>query len=336
MEGSEMKKLFLAAGFLGLTAIQSPAFSDPPAEAVQAGFTTLAGHYLFSDPAYTNPSSNWVDCADNDDTKVWHAGSPGVSSTVPCDHIRQKIDPLDNSTVLNLHIGVTDCGGVGIDCNVSIETVNEQTHVVTADFPPNWYMRTTIRMERTFAGDRTTGGPLAVWSWWTTPSTPAGLEVNNVELQEDLGGYANDGSPNWGSNCGGFPCGITGWTTFDSATNQHIPPGYDETQYNDYGVLITSNGTTSTYMCWYINDILQAPCQQVPSETAQEFIQRRSLIATVYATGGGPITADRDLDIKDIDVWTCSNPRSQCVGTQLFNDGHGLIYWHPRRRGRGR
>ena len=91
MEGSEMKKLFLAAGFLGLTAIQSPAFSDPPAEAAQAGFTTLAGHYLFSDLAYTNPSSNWVDCADNDDTKVWHAGSPGVSSTVPCDHIRQKL-----------------------------------------------------------------------------------------------------------------------------------------------------------------------------------------------------------------------------------------------------
>ncbi len=311
-----------------------PAAVNPsvPAVAQAAGFTTLAGNYDFSSPAYADPNTNWIDCGNNDNSKIWHAASPGVNS-INC-NIHQKVDPGDGSTVMNLHLGTSDgCGG-GFTfpfCSVSIQTQNNSNKFATAAFP-NMYVETVNRVENTYNNGGGYNGAHAVWTWWAGAG-PDAYEADIDELQVDQGGYGNDGIPNWAAG-GSPPPGITGWTSY-APNNASVPAGYSPVPYHKYGMLLTSDGSSSIYACWFIDDRLQSPCQAVPSVVSTEYTARHIMIMTVYGSAGGQASIiDRDLDVKYIKVYTCAgwtptqgSAVGMCNGSTLFNDGN-LIYWH--------
>jgi hypothetical protein len=308
-----------------------------PAGAQAAGFTTLAANYDFSTTAYADPNTNWLDCNNNDPTKVWHKGSPGVYG-INC-NIHQVVDSLDGSTVMRISLLLSDnCAGSGLafpSCSVSMETRNESNRFnVNAEYP-NMYFETVARIENTFNNGQGFAGPSgAVWSWSDDANAglSTGTEIDDVEFQSDSGGYANDGSPNWAGGSG--PPSITGWTSY-APNNANIPGGWSPTAYHKYGFLETSDGSSDIRICWFIDDVLQS-CLSVPSVQSFEFVQRHFLVMTVYGTDGSgkPQGVDRLFDTKYIRIWSCPSWSSTngsssgtCNGTTLFNSG-GLAYWH--------
>src|ERR1700730_17424147 len=77
----------------------------PPAEAVAAGFTTLAANYDFSQPFYAT-QSNWLDCTGaltgaSVPSATWHWGNPGLRPSLPC-NINQATDPVTGQPVLDI------------------------------------------------------------------------------------------------------------------------------------------------------------------------------------------------------------------------------------------
>lgn len=211
-------------------------------------------------------------------------------------------------------------------CSTSLETRNENGHVISASFP-NKYYETVARVEGSFS-DRTYNSPQGIWEWWQE-NTPGdgGIECDVVEFQYDSGGYANDGCPNWG---GGGPqngASYTGWTSYSI---NNLPPGWSPTAYHKYGMLTTSDGATAVTVCWFVDDRPQS-CADVPNIQANEFSQRKFLIMTAYAKGPPvPIIASRDLDVEYIHVWSCTDWVAQmCNGATKSTDGNGVTYWHP-------
>lgn len=306
-----------------------------PAVAVAAGFTTQAAFYDFSTAAYADPNTNWIDCNDSDNSKIWHLGSPGVPSGVTyggC-NVHQKFDSVAGKNVMNVLLPTSaNCSGQGAYCSTSIETRNENGFITTATYP-NKYYETVARIEGPPFSDTTFNSPQGVWEWndCGAGNGCAGIEGDVVEFQYDSGGYGNDGVPNWGGGAG--PPGFTGWTSY-CCNNTHVPSGWSPLAYHKYGMLTTSDGATAITMCWFIDDVLQS-CTDVPALQSWELTQRKFLIMTSYAAGGNgqgsgpPMYVDRNLDVQYIKIWSCANWATQmCNGSTRSTDGNGVVYWH--------
>lgn len=300
-----------------------------PAVAAAAGFNTLAANYDFSTATYADPNTNWIDCNNSDNSKIWHIGSPGVPGSVTyggC-NVHQKNDSVAGKNVVDVQLLTSaNCAGQGAYCSTSIETRNENGYVGTATYP-NKYFETVARVEGSFS-DTTYNSPQGVWEWNDCSSGCLGIEGDVVELQYDSGGYGNDGAPNWGAG-GSPPPGVTAWTSY-CCNNTHVPSGWSSTAYHKYGMLTTSDGATAITMCWFIDDILQK-CSDIPSVQGFEFTQRKFLIMTSYAAenAGTSMIANRDLDVQYIKIWSCANWATQmCNGTTRSTDANGVVYWH--------
>jgi hypothetical protein len=303
-----------------------------PPVAAAAGFTTLAVNYDFSSVAYADPNTNWLDCTDSDDTKIWHLGSPGVPSGVTyggCD-IHQKFDSVAGANVLNVHLDVNTnpCNSWGAYCSTSLETRNEISHAISASYP-NKYFEAVVRIEGTYP-QGPFNGPAAAWEW---PVGDNGLEGDNVELQYDSGGYGNDGVVNWCTSCNGV--NTAAWITWNSNYNQNIPSGWSPTAYHKYGMLTTSDGSTAITMCWFIDDVLQS-CTDAPEVQSYMYTQRKFLIMTAYAAGGDGqgtgnapgIIVSRNLDVQYMKIYSCDQwPTQMCNGSTRVTNGN-LTYWH--------
>ena len=307
-----------------------------PPVAANAGFTTLAANYDFSSPSYADPNTNWLDCNDSDNSKIWHLGSPGVpaGNTFGGCAIHQKFDSVAGVNVINVHLDVNTnpCNSWGAYCSTSMETRNENGFVGTATYP-NKYYETVVRNEGAFS-DTTFNSPQGVWEWNDCASGCLGIEGDVVELQYDSNGYGNDGVINWGhGNCSSGDC-FGAWTSY-CCNNPNVPPGWSSTAYHKYGMLTTSDGATAITMCWFIDDVLQS-CSDVPNVQGYEFTERKFLIATAYAAGGdgqgtgnGPgIIESRDFDVQYIHIYSCGQwPTQMCNGSTRVTNGN-LTYWH--------
>lgn len=311
-----------------LTVQINPVGAVPPVAAA-AGFNTLAGNYDFSTAGYADPNTNWIDCNNTDNSKIWHIGSPGVPGSVTyggC-NVHQKFDSVAGKNIVNVHLDLSaNCAGQGAYCSTSIETRNENGYVGTATYP-NKYYETVARVEGSFS-DTTFNSPQGVWEWNDCSSGCNGIEGDVVEFQYDSGGYGNDGLVNWASgNCSSGMC-FGAWTSY-CCNNAHVPSGWSSTAYHKYGMLTTSDGATNISMCWFIDDILQS-CGDVPSVQSFEYAQRKFLIMTAYAAGStSNMIASRDLDVQYIKIWSCANWATQmCNGSTKSTDGNGVTYWH--------
>jgi hypothetical protein len=325
------KTLFLAAMLLApslaysadLTVQVVPAASSPavPAGAQAAGFTKLAADYDFSRSLYAT-QSNWLDCTGSNDSLPWHAGEPGIgpNSQVAC-NINQGTDPSTGDTVMHLQYLASYGAGIGSGTTrwMGMQTKNQNSGHVNVSFN-NFYIESVYRLGAT-NGDNAAGqldGPNAVWVW-NDGSGGGSFELDVTELYADRGGYADGGGGPHGQPGGG--------TFYQSYAANNLPPGYSETAYHKYGALITSDGSTHTYECDFVDDIQQGSCfdMGIAGADPSMFTTKSWLIASMENHNVQP-SANYDLYIKYINAWTCSSI-TPCNGSTLFNNGK-LIYWH--------
>jgi hypothetical protein len=301
----------------------------PPTEANAAGFTTLAANYDFSQPFYAT-QSNWLDCSGaltgtSVPGAIWHWGSPGFRPPLPC-NINQATDPSTNQTVLKLGFPSSYNSTYGLTGNnnfVSMQTVtlggDGQGGTVTFSVP-NFYIESTYRIDATGSASNSSG-PDGVWTWLAGGGPPAGLpfEFDIGEIYGNGSGYGDTGWVTclWASTGLGYPC-----------ANNKPPappvPGWTVTGYHKYGALLTSDGSSSTIGCAFVDDVFQQ-CLNVNAADAL----RSWLIAW---TGGSPgPTIDTNEYIQYIRVWSCPTwATTQCNGSTMVGSGPGtsLIYWH--------
>jgi hypothetical protein len=298
--------------------------SSVPTEAAAAGFTTLAFNADFSQPQYAT-QSNWLDCTGaltgaSVPGATWHWGNPGLRPPLPC-NINQATDPSTGQTVLDIQFLSSYTGTYGQTNNnnyVGMQTVSlgGTSQGGTLSFGvPNFYIESTYRLDSAAAG----GGPNGVWTW-TTDNPPAGLPFE-FDIGEIFGTTGDTGWVTclWASTNLGFPCG-----------NNKPPgppsPGWSTTTYHKYGALLTSNGSSSTIGCSFVDDVFQNcwPVSAVYLNGTKSW-----LIAWL---GGNPgLANDTNQYVQYIRVWSCSSwQTTQCNGSTMAGSGTGtsLIYWH--------
>ena len=299
-----------------------PAGSTPavPAAAQAAGFTTLAYDADFSQPFYAT-QSNWLDCGARGGSQNWHSGMPGISSKLPCD-VNQGTDPVTGEkTLIFTYQPSYDHLGSGLENQVSMQTLGSLTF-------PNMYLEVISRADGLASGGSFGSGIVeGLWTWQTT----TGLELDIWEGSTCCagsfpgGGVSNGNAGNWSPKSGGIV-----WSNYG---NNHLPAGYDMTQYHKYAELLTSDGASKVYVCTYVDDILQEPCTDMNVSGAQ-FAYRNWLIMSM---GNGDDAATGHLYHmynKSVRVWSCpswngqpGDPSHMCNGTSLYNN-NGLTYWH--------
>jgi hypothetical protein len=296
------------------------AASAAPAGALAAGFNTLAANYDFSQSLYAT-QSNWLDCNGTNDLLPWHAGEPGTgpNSQVAC-NILQRTDPSTGDKVMHLQYLATYGSGIGSGQIrwMGMQTKNQNDGYVNVSFN-NFYIESVYRIAATNS-DNASGqldGPNGVWVW-NSGSGGGSFEVDVTELYADRGGYANAGVGN--------PDGGSG-TLYQSYEPNSLPTGYSETAYHKYAALITSDGSTHTYVCSFVDDIQQGNCLDlnIAGTDPTMFTTKAWLILSMENHSVRP-SANYDLYVKYINVWTCP-AIAPCNGSTLFDD-NSLIYWH--------
>jgi hypothetical protein len=292
-----------------------------PAGAQAAGFTTLAANYDFSQSLYAT-QSNWLDCTGGNDSLSWHAGEPGIGpgSQVAC-NIFQGADPSTGDTVMHFQYLASYGSGIvnGQTRWMGMETKDENTGFVNAAFN-NFYVESVYRLGAT-NGDNAANqldGPNGVWSW-NSGSSGGSFEFDFTELYADRNGYADAGAGLHGPAGGGI--------FYTSYGSNNLPAGYSETAYHKYGALLTSDGSTHTYVCDFVDDIQQGPCfdMGISGGDTSMYTTKAWLIVSMENHNVQP-SANYDLYVKYIKVWTCSAV-TPCNGSTLFSSGN-LIYWH--------
>src|SRR5260370_25268347 len=303
----------------GLSVPVVPAASAPAAQA--AGFTALADNYDLTQPLYAT-QSNWLECNGTNDSLPWHSGELGIgpNSQVAC-NINQGTDPTTSETVMHLQYLASYGSGItsGQTRWMGMQTKNQNDGYVNVSFN-NFYIESVFRIAATNS-DNASGqldGPSGVWLW-NQGSGSAALELDITELYADRNGYADAG----GQNHGGGSSGIF----YQSYASNNLPSGYAETAYHKYGLLVTSDGSTHTYGCGFVDDIQQGSCldMNVSGTDPGMYASKFWLIASMENHSVQP-SVNYDLFIKYINVWTCPaiTPFNRST---LFNNGR-LIYWH--------
>jgi hypothetical protein len=324
-----IRKLFFTAALLmpglaysanpstNLTVQIAPAGSDPavPTEAANAGFTTLAANFDFSQPLYAT-QSNWLDCVGTNNSLPWHKGSPGVTNTVPC-NVHQVVDPVTGQTVMDLQRLLSYNGPpIGVTNGEAIQTCSDggDKWGGTCTAFPYMYLETVYRIDA--ASTHQNGG---VYTWQTSPggSSDQPLEFDLGELYNTT--FGSNGYHNYINNNAAFF-----WDSNPGDNN--LPPGWSPTTYQKYGMLITSDGRTSVMACSFVGDRLQK-CYNVGAQSPQ-YANLNWLVAAIGDDATNAINATINLYIQYIRVWTCANrTTTTCNGSTLFNSG-GLTYWH--------
>jgi hypothetical protein len=144
-------------------------------------------------------------------------------------------------------------------------------------------------------------------------------------LYEDAGGggtlpgFADSSAHSWCTGSDGY--------RWNSYSTNNLPPGWAPTDYHKYGTLLTSDGSTEIYTCGFVDDRLQG-CGGVNAASQPASFTTRNRVIISAGSNQGTAAVNIDMNVKYINVYSCTNWQTQmCNGSALFNSG-GLIYWH--------
>jgi hypothetical protein len=298
-----------------------PGIPAVPAGAKAAGFTTLAANYDFTIPFGQSGGlpTNWLGCAPHDGAvHSWYQGIYSTSQNWPCaGRFTQVTDPLTGTMALQISWVGTDynpeCGGS--DClNVAMMTTEDSSSggSRTTTFP-NAYFEIVYRATPT-----TTNSPDSPTSaFWQLQNSQylvgflTGLELDHIEMYgANLSGEYGSAVHDWaGGGSGGNPNQFV-W----HGARYTLGPSYDPSKYHTYAGRLTSDGSTRTAYCVYV-DGSQYGCVgpwSMPGG-ANEYANRNFLILN---TGGD--NQSRQMYVQRITVWSCAQWQTQiCNGTAL-------------------
>ena len=282
-----------------------PGGPTPPAEAANAGFTTLAANYDFSQPLYAT-QSNWLDCADNNPSLPWHKNIFASGSGIPC-NINQVVDPAFGQTVMRMSYLGSYQNTYGTT-PVAMETDHAGS---TLNFPVGMFMETVYREDFEFSNRSQNGAANGAMWTWQGPSN--GFEFDVGENVAEAGGYGDAAWINWqfGPQTSGFLWGTT---------------NIDITVYHKYQMLVTSDGGTQVYACAWYDDAFQS-CSGTAA-AGINYTERARLLSSVGQPSTLDTTFNQNQYVQYIRVWSCANwVSTACNGSTLYNSG-GLTYWH--------
>ena len=290
-----------------------PAASTPPlpAGAQAAGYTTLAFHSDFTSPSYSNVA-NWLDCAGaSNPTWFVDAANGTPAGPVPCGRISMTTD--GGVQVMDMKFTAADAAQVATAL-VTINTLGGFNKGL--DFPNGGYFQATYRLAN---GQNTNAYGLLSTGWWSWSDTghtglsPAYLEKDFLETYSTGCCHNDSVTHQWGSVDNG---------AIDLAGFGLPEYPIDITTYHTIAMRWTQDGSATAAMCMYIDGVFQN-CGSKAMISSQ-LNQRNYPILTAGPQSTTPATADYDILVKDVQIWTCAGwrgplntPGNACNGAVL-------------------
>ena len=339
--------------------------SSPPAEAAQAGLTTMALCNDFTQPipntAGTGLPSNtsgqcfgdqgcWLGCAspsggESDNfPHVWYGAERDFYFSTPCNEtgagVQQVTDPVNGNLALDIAFSVADSQSgpiLNTLTTVSPNIPNGQdpaTYPDITDFPMGTYIEFTARDN---TADFNTGNlqtqmivGMETWAAAQWDGFACSTCVLERDVMENWGDYADQG-PFHDWYAGGVSNGIWAGT-------------FPEGVYHTFGLLTTSDGSSDIKVCAYRDHALLG-CTSPPGAIAAcgstadnggSYCQRS--VPSIWsgkwsATGTAPFQLDSYF--KSIQVWSCvdwrrgsTGPNPNCFGgAGLINGNDGSQFY---------
>ena len=282
----------------------------PPAGAAAAGYTTLALNIDFTGAttsSYNGTAFNaqnlsaWLDCAGASNPIFWENGFS--SNAPPCSAFNIVND--NGTTALDMTYLLSYWPN---SLTSSIQTVNPTNNSLQHNFPQDVYYEITFRMSSQTVNSCPSGGGLCLFgtffTWVFGNGSSAPMEWDIVETWSN--GAATNGAIDHQGSHGGQPMG----------------PNYygccaDFTQYHTYADRVTTDGNNNWAGCSYLDNTVLG-CNKSGFSGDQQ-TQRNIISANIGAwTSSNNVTAQQDMYIKSIRMWSCSSwLTSQCNGTLL-------------------
>lgn len=317
-----------------------------PAQAVAAGFTTCAANFdwtqstgaswlpsAFAFSGAVSTTANWLDCTafGTSPTLPFHNASTPTSLCGPS-NIAVATD--GGTQVLQMTNSSNAASG---DQNLQISNqVSGGYSVVpgTFTFPFGAYIEVKYRIVSIVSnGDE--NGPYT----WSNGGSSGGGYYYGINIETFANGFADFDS---GGGSTAFPWVYMSTNPSFSNCNTNPPPGfvctptvsgYAVTQYHRYGLLLTQDGATAQYVCYYIDGQLQSCNGPIGSETVgsysgtpSDFNIRMWMFWQGFNQPSQPGVSQMNIQYER--VWSCAGFASgNCNGSTLFNT-NGLTYWH--------
>lgn len=273
--------------------VNSSTGPTPPAGAQAASYTTLVANYDWTGATQSTVSgsnitlgatSNWLDCA-GASSPLWYEfnqSSQSQSSYPPCGDITWTTD--SGTPVLLLSWTVADSNNGFV--NTTIATGNYYgTGTSSISVPQGAYFDVYARTDSQSVGAYSPSGGQLLGDWWMWPTNNSSyIEFDFVET------YAN------------------GDTGSDGINNASTPPnygnpGFDNTEYHEYGFRITTDGTNygeCNYLDGSFNGCGSEWAPGSPNATLRYYPQ-------LLVGHGGPPSATIHWYVQWVRIWSCSS-----------------------------
>jgi hypothetical protein len=301
-----------------------PAESGPtaPAGAQAAGYTTLA---LNSDFTHQLPS-NWLggcavagngapvgDFYQDDTGHTWWLNIWWSYNYQSCNTV-QRADPDFGGLVLDMpwtvDNGYNNIGTVLQSASWDYHGPTQGNYGTANSFPIGSYYEVVARISPSSAA-----GTYMVLNTWgpdgiVDQNCGCQMEWDVMETDDNNLGLYDSAVHNWGA-------GGSSWIL--SPGNWHLDPS----QYNTYGLRVTTDGTNAEG-CTYINNVFQA-CAAMPGGIGPKEVNGRNFLVLQNAcdywnqpNGQCNQGQVQHVYVKSVSVWSCANwQTTQCNGTLL-------------------
>jgi hypothetical protein len=317
--------------------------SAPP-QAVAAGFTTCAinfdftattgsswlpSQYAFS--GVVSNASNWLDCVGSNTALPFHVFYPTTNSQ--CSN--QIFVTTDGGVqVADLQVTVAQYNA-GNNTIVMATSANSYNGPFTPGWPNNAYVEYYMRQDA--GASNTAGGNISIYTFSQAPA----IAFNLAEM------YAGSNTYSDGGTGGGYPGSDQQVSFYWNGPGQtpygagcfngqptcyaNTPSSYETTSYNNFGGLLSSNGSSSLYGCAYIDNLLQGCDNGNNAWQASQYNNTNFFI--INDSPSRQPSATVDLYIQHIRVWSCANWATQeCNGSTLITGNNNTSpltpsYW---------
>ena len=276
----------------------APAGSDPgvPAPAAAAGFTTVAINDDFSQPFWAN-KANWLDCNDGitspPASPLYYRSWVGFGfPAAPCSAVLQETDQLTGLPALHMYWKQAFYNvSLGNESNM-LQTVNGTGGGGATGrlIPPNAYFEVTARLVSSAATD-------VHWNIW---SYTANGSVN----------FEWDALETWVDNGDTTSCATLGGCTTSNPANAGFTP---ISGYHRYGWRNTSDGTTASWWCFYIDDSKKG-CANPSGSSLIAGLYQQTLQILLEQGCRGPSEPPGCGDGSQADVWISRIRVFSCAG----------------------
>jgi hypothetical protein len=313
-----IKKLFFTAALLvpGLAYAGNPsappAASDPtvPAPAAAAGFTTQVLNADFTAAQWANTATYITNCGAGtalaNQPATWTFTFQIDGSMAPCGNSTIVSDGGSNALYMNWPVSQYSAGNAGYNFTWPSYFHSSQTSA-TSWLPMEYYVEWTWRSDSGTLNQSggSNGGHLDLWA--------TSMSESGVCCWTDENHFEEFQPPSTG-----FCTSVQAWVPFSSSSSACST--VDMTQYHKIGALLTSDESTNTYLCLFVDDVFVPNCVSEASKTSPDnayTLHDRALTFFENVYGKPPVN-DIHAWFRSIRMWACAKYATHgCPGTMV-------------------